>query len=209
MPKSWEQVAKQGPELVDMTFFAYELAKNPTNKDYLEAEYYLYDKKYNIGKYNKQLPLCLAMVGKNQAKVILKLFDSILRQNYTNYRIALMDDNSDDGTVQKLIEYLGNHTKLKDRSNIVVQPYERNALYNRHFANTRICQKGDIIIDLDTDDYLIGSQVFQLVNSLYQSGYDYKGKKEEVWSLFMNFIVSGWSSTGDIPTSLFFGQVPA
>lgn len=89
-----------------MSFFAYELVKNPTNRDYLEAEYYLYNKKYNISKYGKQLPLCLAMVGKNNAKVIIKMYESILRQNYTNYRIAQVDDNSDDGTVEKVLEYL-------------------------------------------------------------------------------------------------------
>lgn len=61
--------------------------------------------------------------------------------------------------------------------NIVVQPYERNALYNRHFANTKICREDDIIIDLDTDDYIIGNQAFQLVNTLYQQGTTYKGKK--------------------------------
>ena len=57
-----------------MSFFAYELVKNPTNRDYLEAEYYLYNKKYNISKYGKQLPLCLAMVGKNNANVIIKMY---------------------------------------------------------------------------------------------------------------------------------------
>lgn len=54
-----------------------------------------------------------------------------------------------------------------------------------------MCQSGDIIIDLDTDDYLIGNQVFQLVNSLYQQGNYYKGKHEDLWSLFLDYIVAG------------------
>ncbi len=37
------------------------------------------------------------------------------------------------------------------------------------------CLDGDIIIDLDADDWLIGNQVFQLVNSIYQAGNIYKG----------------------------------
>lgn len=32
------------------------------------------------------------------------------------------------------------------------------------------CQEGDIIIDIDANDWLIGNQVFQLVNSLFQEG---------------------------------------
>lgn len=46
------------------------------------------------------------MVGKNNAKVIIKMYDSIRRQNYSNYRIAQIDDNSDDNTIQIISEYL-------------------------------------------------------------------------------------------------------
>ncbi len=56
--------------------------------------------------------------------------------------------------------------------------FQRNGLYNRHFANIKYCQDGEIIIDLDSDDWLIGKQTFQLVNSFYQAGHIYKGKKE-------------------------------
>lgn len=129
-----------------------------------------------MGKYGKQLPICLALVGKNNADVILKMYESIHRQNYTNYRIAHMDDNSDDDTLEKVLAFLGDRPELRDRTTIVAQNYERNALYNRHFANTKVCQKGDIILDLDTDDFLVGNQVFQLVNTLYQRGYQYQGR---------------------------------
>ena len=94
---------------------------------------------------------------------------------------------------------------MKAKTTFIMQPYERNALYNRHYANTKVCRDGDIIIDLDTDDYLIGRQVFQLVNTLYQSGYNYDGKNEEVWSLYLNFIYSKhWMVN---PISPIHGQV--
>ena len=35
-----------------------------------------------------------------------------------------------------------------------------------------------LTIDLDTDNYLIDIQVFQLVNTLYQQGQNYQGKHE-------------------------------
>jgi hypothetical protein len=37
------------------------------------------------------------------------------------------------------------------------------------------CKDGDIVVDLDSDDWLIGRQTFQLVNSLYQTGKMYNG----------------------------------
>lgn len=56
--------------------------------------------------------------------------------------------------------------------------YKRNALFNRDWANRYFCQEGDIMIDMDADDWIIGTQVFQLVNSIYQAGKIYKGKRE-------------------------------
>lgn len=48
--------------------------------------------------------------------------------------------------------------------------YKRNALFNRDWANRYFCQEEDIIIDMDADDWIIGTQVFQLVNNIYQAG---------------------------------------
>jgi hypothetical protein len=56
--------------------------------------------------------------------------------------------------------------------------YKRNALFNRDWANRYVCREGDIIVDLDADDWIIGNQVFQLINSIYQSGKVYHGKRE-------------------------------
>lgn len=40
----------------------------------------------------------MSLIGKNNAKNIEILYNSILRQNYTNYKIIHVDDNSDDDT---------------------------------------------------------------------------------------------------------------
>lgn len=36
----------------EKAYFAYNLYKYPDNKDYQQAQFYYYDKKYNIGKYS-------------------------------------------------------------------------------------------------------------------------------------------------------------
>lgn len=51
----------------------------------------------------------------------------------------------------------------------VPQDTQRYALYNRDVAFDKYCNEDDIILDLDADDWLIGNQVFQLINALYQS----------------------------------------
>lgn len=36
---------------------------------------------------------------------------------------------------------------------------------------------------------ILGKQVFQLVNSLYQAGNVYKGKREELWCAYFSHII--------------------
>ena len=147
------------------------------------------------------------MVGKNNGNVILKMYDSIRRQNYTNYRIIQIDDNSDDDTISKTIVYLDKYPFLKERTSIVVTRYERNALFNRHYANMNYCKDDDIVVDLDSDDWLIGRQAFQLVNSLYQTGKMYNGEHQELWSLFLdNIAYLNWYKC---PRVALYGDFPA
>lgn len=60
---------------------------------------------------------------------------------------------------------------------IISQLYQKNALYNRNQGVIEYCSENDIVIDVDTDDWIIGNQVFQLVNSIYQTGNIIDGKK--------------------------------
>lgn len=173
----WEVYRPITSEQLNLIYYFYQLSSNPENKDYLEAEYYRYNKLYNIGDYGKQLPLCIVVVGKNNEKILPAMYESIKRQNYTNYRVVHIDDNSNDDTINVAIKYLKSNPFLRDRVTIVTQRYQRNALYNRNFGVNEFCQDGDIVIDMDSDDWIVGTQVFQLVNSLYQAGNVYKGKR--------------------------------
>ncbi len=38
------------------------------------------------------------MVGRNLGGKYSKMIESVMRQNYSNFHIAFVDDNSDDGT---------------------------------------------------------------------------------------------------------------
>lgn len=54
------------------------------------------------------------------------------------------------------------------------------ALGNRDKAIRQYCHDDDIVIDVDADDTLIGSQVFKVVNSVYQD--------PDIWQLNSVFI---------------------
>ena len=65
-----------------------------------QVEYYQLNERYSIGKYEKELPICLVATGRNflSNDLYLKFLKSIEHQNYTNYRLLLIDDASTDNS---------------------------------------------------------------------------------------------------------------
>ena len=80
-----------------------------------------------------------------------------------------------------------------------------NSLYNRNFSYS-FCGEDDIIIDMDSDDWLIGKQVFQLVNTVYQQGGNTYNKSEQTdtWAVYFDLIkikggVTSFTISGNVP----------
>ena len=114
--------------------------------------------------------------------MVAKYLDSLARQNYSNYRVVYVDDASDDGSVERLQELIFlEYPELKDKLTIVRNTHRLYSLYNRHQAITDYCHPADIILDLDADDQLIGSQVFKFFNALYS-------QHSEAWLIYTNAV---------------------
>lgn len=52
------------------------------------------------------MPICVVAVGRNLGLGYLRMLESVLRQNYTNYHAVFVDDCSDDGTHEKMEHFL-------------------------------------------------------------------------------------------------------
>lgn len=52
----------------EKAYFAYRLYQNPKREDYLRAEYYYYDMKYNISQNSTETMLCIVAPGRNIVK---------------------------------------------------------------------------------------------------------------------------------------------
>jgi glycosyltransferase involved in cell wall biosynthesis len=63
--------------------------------------------------YGSQLSLCVIATGRNNEFSISKMYDSIQRQNYSNYKIIHIDDNSTDDTIANTLKYYQNNEKIK------------------------------------------------------------------------------------------------
>lgn len=112
-------------------------------------------------------------VGRNlvhKARYI-RYVQAVARQVYQEYKVVLVDDCSDDGTVGLLRSYLAQqeYSALASRVIIVENTQRMYALYSRYLAITQYCGAHDIVVELDSDDELIGSYVFATINAIYSA----------------------------------------
>tara|TARA_R110000824_G_scaffold12307_10_gene54078 strand:- start:3690 stop:4415 length:726 start_codon:yes stop_codon:yes gene_type:complete len=95
---------------------------------------------------------------------IERTVNSVIRQEYSNYKYILVDDMSEDNTVdlvKKLIQGIDN---IEVRTN-TTKKYSLQNIYEGIQALKP--QKEDIILTLDGDDWLAGTQVLSTVNNRY------------------------------------------
>ena len=88
------------------------------------------------------------------------MFESIERQDYSHYRVTYVDDASPDQQFHSLQEQRQT-SRLKELT-VKWNKARVYALRNRHEAIHQFCQEDDIVLDIDGDDWLIGSQVLKV-----------------------------------------------
>lgn len=105
----------------------------------------------------------------NAEKWIDRCIESILTQDYLNYKLYIIDDHSTDSTYDIIKSYnvycKRNSKRIGALANIVHGIKQFN--------------KNDIIITIDGDDYLSNDQVFSYLNEVY---------KKDVWLTYGSLI---------------------
>ena len=99
-------------------------------------------------------PLCSIIINNyNYDRFLAKAIDSALNQTYPHTEVIVVDDGSTDNSRQIIVEY-------GDRIITILQPNGKQAAaFNNGFAKS----KGDIIIFLDSDDYLLPQAATEIV----------------------------------------------
>ena len=142
------------------------------------------NREYGIEKYPLELPICVVSAGRNlkEKDESFKLYiDSMARMNYSNFRLVYTDDNSDDGTVSVMREYVSQkYPDLAKKLEIVENKERVYSLANKDRMIRHHCKnENDIIYDIDADDYLLGRQLFKVLNAIYQ--------KDDYWFVYANY----------------------
>ena len=108
---------------------------------------------------------------------------SLSRQNYTNFKVFHVDDNSDDNTTLRLLAYVNDHIpEIKSRVVLLRNKLRIGALANKDSTMKEHCPSGSVIVDIDADDGLVGRQVLNVLNAVYS-------RKNAPWVVTTNFIM--------------------
>ena len=127
----------------------------PANHSLAKREFEHYDSVYRISDYSqKELPFCVTIMSHNniQNNRYKRVMLSLTNQQYSNYRVVFLDDNSDDGNIEgtrRVMEELG---FPKDRIVYVVNKERKFATYNIVHAAHSYCREEEIQLLLDGDD---------------------------------------------------------
>ena len=89
-------------------------------------------------------------------------------QNYTNYKVIIIDDASNDSSIEVYRKYLQFYKINPRYYTLIVNEKRVTALPNHYFAVINHCHNDSIVLNIDGDDEYIGRNVFQLFNNAYQ-----------------------------------------
>jgi glycosyltransferase involved in cell wall biosynthesis len=118
----------------------------------------------------------------NQAQYIKETLDSILRQQFDDYEIIVVDDGSTDLTRGIVFEYIAKYT---DKIKLIVHP--RNmGLSSALNTGLRECERGnsEFITWISSDSYYVSGALSTLVGNMMVA-------PKEVGVVFTDFIVFG------------------
>lgn len=113
----------------------------------------------------EQKPFVVVVPSYNNSKYIEKNLRSIFAQDYENYRVIYIDDNSRDDTLEKAKTFLSELDK-KGRATLIHNPINSGALANIYNAG-HSCHDSEIIVLVDGDDYLAHENVLNVLNKTY------------------------------------------
>jgi glycosyltransferase involved in cell wall biosynthesis len=114
---------------------------------------------------HNQKPFVVIIPSYNNAPWCIKNLESVLNQNYTNYRIVIIDDCSTDGQKKLLTDYI-KEKKIGNKVTLKTNEDRHYKLHNMYYA-VQECKPNEIVLELDGDDFLAHNDVLATFNDIY------------------------------------------
>ena len=138
---------------------------------------------------HSEKPIVIVVPSYNNQKWYAHNLQSVLSQNYNNFRVIYTDDCSPDGTGNLVEKYLIDNDPDR-KINLIKNQVRKGALHNL-YTMIHACNDDEIIITLDGDDWLPDNNVLTRLNDIYTSG--------DIWLTYGQFQlhpsgIRGWAS---------------
>jgi len=127
---------------------------------------------------DQEKEIVVVILSYNNRAYYERNLNSILSQDYGNYKVIYIDDCSPDGTGQLVEDYLRLYDQDK-RVTLVKNPYRRGALAN-HWQAVQFIADHKIVVHCDGDDWYINNHVLKRINEEYQDS--------DVWMTYGSYV---------------------
>lgn len=78
--------------------------------------------------------------------------ESIIQQDYHNYKVIIVDDGSSDKTAEQIAKHLKWRNASADKFVVIKSNTRNKSLYNFYYAVHKFCGLGEIVYTIDGDD---------------------------------------------------------
>jgi glycosyltransferase involved in cell wall biosynthesis len=134
-------------------------------------------------------PIVVVIPSYNNEKWYRKNLDSVLTQDYHNFRVIYLDDASPDGTGALVKAYI--KEKKEGHRVTLIHNEKRGGALSNVYKGISLADPSEIVVNLDGDDWFPHDSVLKKVNSVYQD--------PEVWVTYGQFVyypcgTPGWAS---------------
>lgn len=137
-------------------------------------------------------PMVIVIPSYNNKDWYQRNLESVFSQNYDNFRVIYVDDASPDST-GKLVNEFVKANNAEDYVTVIENKERVGALANLYTVITS-CDKNEIIVTVDGDDWLYNKEVLKHLNKVYSD--------PNVWMTYGQFIIYPTNALG------FSAQVP-
>lgn len=129
----------------------------------------MFERKYQISKF-EEIHTCIMVPSYNNEPNFRYIWslESLLQQEYSNYRVIIVDDASTDKTASLVAKYLKWRHADKNKFILVQKQEHSSALENIYYAAHKYCDYNQIFMIVDGDDELLGRQSLKVFNAVYQ-----------------------------------------
>jgi glycosyltransferase involved in cell wall biosynthesis len=120
---------------------------------------------------NGEQPIVVVVCSYNNSKWSKNTLNSIFSQNYTNFRVIIVDDCSTDSNVEVIQKCIDDYS-FSDRVTFIKNDARRRKLFNLYRV-LYDCHDDEIVFMVDGDDSINGHDVLAYINDTY--------KDDKVW----------------------------